>query len=60
MNRYKVGDLVYLITDPDQLVRIIVDVISSEINGVSYECHQAAECSFHKDIELCKEKNFLI
>lgn len=59
-NKYEIGDLVYLITDPDQF-QGIVTAIKVEANGfLMYEVSCGAASCFANDFELSKEKNFII
>lgn len=55
-SRHNLGDFVYLTTDPDQLQRVIVEVIFSAI-GVVYTLACGTEYSRHTALEFATERN---
>lgn len=62
--KYSPGDMIYLVTDPDQLVRMITEIRIRMNGGVAYEVsvgslstiHYAGELSFKRDLELTEEQ----
>ncbi|RLD76319.1 MAG: hypothetical protein DRJ15_15550 [Bacteroidetes bacterium] len=53
---FKIGDTVYLKTDPAQLERLITG-INIRQNGLSYEVSLSEDLSWHYDFELSREQN---
>lgn len=52
---YTVGDMVYLKTDDDQLMRIITAICVRE-NGVSYELSCGSQAGWHYACEMSFDK----
>lgn len=59
MNKYSLSQIVYLITDPDQLPRIITAYTVRQ-NGLTYELSCGAGVSWHFDFEISKDKTIQI
>ena len=55
-NKYEIGQTVYLITDEDQLPRIIMAIIIENC-GVMYEMINTTTTSRHYDFEISDEKH---
>ena len=55
-NKYNIGDIVYLITDPDQYPRIIIAVLQRS-NGYSYELGFGSSSSWNSEIEIASDKD---
>lgn len=58
-NKFDIGDIVYLVTDPDQIRRIITG-ITIRPTGILYEVSLGATDSDHYDFELSLEPNIVI
>ena len=59
-NKYKLGEIVFLITDPDQYQRIIT-AIQININGsIIYHLAQGINETWHFEVEIASDKNFSI
>ncbi len=56
-NEYELKQLVYLKTDPDQCVRIIISIHIS-VQGITYVLSCGDECSEHFAFEISKSKNY--
>ena len=57
-NKYNIGDTVYLITDKDQLPRMVYRFIVYR-NEVLYTLATGTINSDHYDFEICDTKNIL-
>ncbi len=57
-NKYKIGQIVYLKTDPDQN-DMIVTGINIRQTGLTYELSFGDSNSWHYDIEITKDRNVL-
>jgi hypothetical protein len=57
-NKYNLGDIVYLKTDPDQLRRIVTAIVVGP-NGLLYDLSIGGGGSQHYDIEISVEKDIL-
>jgi len=55
--KYKIEDVVFLITDNDQLLRIITGIQISK-TGTIYRLAQGTTDSWHYDFEIATTKNF--
>ena len=58
-NKYNIGELVYLVTDIDQDLRIIT-AIKIEANSIMYEVSCGASSCIANDYEISKEKNLIL
>lgn len=58
-NKYKLGDIVYLNTDQEQLERIVTELRVTP-NGIKYLLSITTEETIHYDIKISSEKNILI
>ena len=56
---YRIGDIVYLSTDPDQHKRIVT-AINIRHTGVQFELSCGDRSSWHYGIEISMEKDVLI
>lgn len=56
-NKYNIGDIVYLKTDPDQIERMIT-AIQLNANGIIYRLVCGTTETWHYDIEINVEKVF--
>lgn len=57
-NKFNIGDIVYLKTDPDQKARMVVKLSVSQA-GVLYMLSVGASESWHFDIEIATERDVL-
>lgn len=57
-NKFNIEQKVYLITDPDQLVRIVT-ALKILPRGVVYELSCGSTSSEHYDFEITEEKNVM-
>lgn len=56
--KYKIGDIVYLKTDAEQLPRIVIAYFTEgREEDVMYKVIQETDTSFHYNFELQAEKN---
>lgn len=55
-NRFKLGELVYLRTDPDQFPRIIVALQITADGGMLYKLAIGMNEQWHYEIEIAREK----
>lgn len=58
-NRFDIGQLIYIKTDPEQNQRIVTGVCVRP-NSILYEVSFGASSSSHYDFELSEEKNVLL
>lgn len=56
---YKIGDVIYLATDPDQLPRVVKGVLLNQ-SGVQYELGSGELNSWHWNFEITKKQNVLL
>ena len=58
-NKFNIGDTIYVITDQEQLPRIVtqLEITRSEI---VYVCYQSTNVSRHYDFEMSKEKTLVM
>lgn len=54
-NKFEIGDTVYLITDEDQLPRIVIEIVI-RANDLIYVLAQCDKTSDHHAFEISKEK----
>lgn len=50
---YKLGDIVFLLTDPEQYERIITGILHRP-DGIKYYISHSTEETIHYDIEISK------
>jgi len=55
--KYKIGDMVYLVTDPDQHQRMVLKITLWPGGSVSYCLSIGAEESWHFDIEFSAKRD---
>lgn len=58
-SEYKIGDIVFLITDVDQFARIITGILIRP-DGIRYYISNATQETIHFELELSKEINEII
>jgi hypothetical protein len=58
-NQFNIGQFVYLITDVDQVRRIITAISIRGNNSISYEVSLGTSCGFHYDFELSLEPDII-
>lgn len=58
-NKYHLEQKVYLVTDVEQLPRVVVKVSQSIGNAISYTVHCCEIVSEHFECELSDEKNVI-
>lgn len=58
-NKFDLGDIVYLKTDPDQKKRMVIQ-ISIRVTGIIYEVNCADRSSWHYEMELSNSKDVLM
>lgn len=56
--KFNIGDIVYLITNINQLPRLVVSFTVSK-NGLLYNLSQGISDSTHYDFEITKEKDLI-
>jgi len=59
-SNYKLGDIVYLYTDIDQLERMVTSITFKANGCVVYELSCGTSNSDHYEIEISKKKNINI
>jgi len=55
-NKFKLGEMVYLRTDPDQFGRIIVAIQITVDGGMLYKLAIGMNEQWHYEVELAREK----
>lgn len=55
-NKFKLGEMVYLRTDPDQFARIIVALQITVDGGMLYKLAIGMNEQWHYEVELTREK----
>ena len=55
-NKFKMGEIVYLRTDPDQFARIIVAIQITVDGGMLYKLAIGMNEQWHYEVELTREK----
>ena len=55
-NEFNIGDTVFLITDPEQLPRLITRISTGPHDDISYGLMLSSEMSYHYAIEITKER----
>lgn len=59
-NKFTHGDVVFLITDPEQQPAIVVSIEIYKIGEIMYKINRGTVSSYHYEFELSTEKNILI
>lgn len=59
-NKFELGSIVYLITDPDQFERMITRIIITMNGAIIYEASCGNCTSLHYDGEMSTKKNIQI
>ena len=57
-NKYQLGDIVYLTTDPEQSGRIVVEIVVTK-GDVMYRVSLGTTTTIHYEFELSAEVNIL-
>ena len=55
---YDIGDIVYLVTDPDRLERVVISITIIPQYIVTYQLACGSEVSTHYNYEICEQKYF--
>jgi len=55
-NKYELGSPVYLVTEPEQLLRVVTDIKIGLDGGLIYTLALGIESTQHYELELTKEK----
>jgi hypothetical protein len=58
-NKFEIGEIVYLVTDPEQFPRLVFGFLVSE-NSLLYRLACGVVTSDHYSMEISKEKNYNI
>ena len=58
-NKFNIKDKVYLITDIEQRLRIIISVRMYPEGVVAYELSHGSDSSVHYEFEISLEKNYI-
>lgn len=58
-NKYTFGDIVYLITDPEQLKRVVTAIIAKP-DGILYEVSQGVDAQNHYECELSDVQDIMM
>lgn len=56
-NKFEHGEIVYLITDPDQFERIVTRFVIGMNKTILYELSCGVQVSLHYDAEVSKKKD---
>jgi len=56
VKRFKLGDCVYHVTDPDQLQMIVTGILHELGGGISYRCSTGGDLGYYFAEELTKER----
>ena len=59
-NKYSIGQIVYLITDDQQLSRMVIGIKVCAKFGMLYYLACAKDETIHAEIEISSEKNILL
>jgi hypothetical protein len=57
--KFKLGQIVYLITDEEQKGRLVTEVIHKLSGGISYQLTHCVETTYHFEGEISDEMNVL-
>lgn len=55
-DKYRIGEVVYLFTDEDQLKRVITAIIIRSGGYIAYELSQGTDTSWHIESEISNNK----
>ena len=58
--KYNIEDIVYLVTDNEQLQRIILSITVYPNNLFMYEVANGTDISEHYEFELCENENVIL
>lgn len=58
--KYDPSQVVYLITDPEQLPRIVTEIVFCGVGGLKYGLNCGSEFSEHYEFEMQEEVNYNI
>lgn len=58
-NKYEIGDTVYLLTDSEQLKRIVLAITVYKAGELMYKLINGTVVSEHYDFEMSSEKDFV-
>ncbi|HET8839746.1 MAG TPA: hypothetical protein VFM82_12220 [Flavobacteriaceae bacterium] len=59
-NKYSIGEVVYLLTDEDQLMRVVTAISIRSGGYIEYELIQGTSASWHTETEITKQKTLVI
>lgn len=59
-NKFKLGELVYLKTDPEQMARIIISLQISVDGGLLYKLAIGMSEQWHYEVEISREKDIVL
>lgn len=59
-NKFKLGEIVYLKTDPDQLARIIVAIQVTVDGGMLYKLAIGMNEQWHYEVEISRDKDIVL
>lgn len=59
-NKFKLGEMVYLVTDPEQMVRIIVALQVTVDGGLLYKLAIGMSEQWHYEAEMSREKDVIL
>lgn len=59
-NKFNIGDMLYLVTDEEQKLRICTAIKISPNSQILYEMSYGSSTSNHYEFELSKEENVLL
>jgi len=59
-NKFSLGEIVYLVTDNDQLKRIVTAIIVCNNNALLYELSCGKDASKHYDYEISSDVDMLM
>lgn len=59
-NKYSIGEVVYLLTDDEQLMRVVTAISIRSGGYMAYELTQGTRESWHTEIEITKQKTLVI
>ena len=57
-NKHSIGSVVYLLTDEDQLMRVVTAITVRSGGFITYELSCGAFTSWHVEVEITKTKVF--
>lgn len=56
-NKYEHGQIVYLVTDPEQLARMVTKISVYADNSISYQLSSGTDFSDHFELEISEREN---